>query len=235
VLEFEEGRSRRSDPSIEAFNQNVAEAQRLEKEISDAEAQTEQQCESLRTEQVLRAFHACKLVTTDDVPPVVVEDFILSAGIKWHGNNKIPCSRLMRAIVWEGDAKGTVRFERKKQRATTYASAVDYAIRHGMSEEDFEAELRHPPAPGERHGLEHLAECGRKLRRGEVEDSCDPPADMPLRVEGDLSGTPPGDHLVVVRVVQGETVKGALLRVPESMVRRALVANNKSRQPNDQG
>jgi hypothetical protein len=75
-----------------------------------------------------------------------------------------------------------------------------------------------------------------KLRCGEAKVSCEPPDDMPLRVEGDdLSGVRLGDHLKVVKVVQGETVKGSLLRVPEGLVRRVLAANNKLRPPNNQG
>ncbi len=153
-------------------------------------------------EQILAGYRGWKPVAEGKVPQDVVDTFLLEAGIKHHGNKKIPCSPFMRAIGAHGEIKGTRRSKRKKKRATTYASAVDYAIRQGMTEEDFEAEVRHPPTPGERHGIEHLAKLGRKMRRGEPDEPADPPANLPFRVEGDLSGIPPGYHLMVFRLEQ---------------------------------
>ncbi len=49
-----------------------------------------------------------------------------------------------------------------------------------------------------------------------------------------MSGTAPADHPMLARV-EGETATGALLTVPESMVRRILAAAPKSRSPPDQG
>jgi hypothetical protein len=165
----------------------------------------------------------------------VVDTFLLEAGSKRHGNEKIPCSRLMRAIVLQNEPKGTQRYKRKKKRATTYASAVDFVIRGGMTEEEFEAELRHPPTLGERHGIERLADLGRAARRGARDDGkpVDPPADLPFRVDGELRRIPLGDHLMLVRS-DGDTAVGGLLTVPEDMVRRVLAADAKSRQSSHQ-
>jgi hypothetical protein len=221
---FEEGPPRRNDPSIEAFSRHVAEGQRLEIQIETLEAEADQLSKPLIIEQLVRGFRACSLVATGQIPSEVVDNVIAEAGVKRHGNEKIPCSALMRAIVGESEARGTPRFQRKKQRATTYASAVDFAVQQGMSQEAFEAELSHPPTLGERHGIEHLATLGRKLRRGEPTGSSDPPADMPFRVEGDLSPVPPGVHLMVYRVVPGEPTLGAPLTVPESLFRQVLAA-----------
>jgi hypothetical protein len=228
ALEFEEGPPRRRDLSIEAFEQNVSKAQRLEIEIANAETQIEQYYEPLRAEQLLRAFLAYKLVVAGAVPPDVVERVLLESGVKSHGNEKIPCSRFMRAIVMENEAKGTLRAKRKRKRAATYASAVDYGIRMGMAEREFVERLRQSHISGQHHGIEYLAELGRKLRRGEAAGSIEPPPDMPFRIEGNLSGVPPGDHLMLVRV-HGETANGALLTVPEKTVRRVLTTDPKSR------
>jgi hypothetical protein len=57
---------------------------------------------------------------------------------------------------------------------------------------------------------------------------------MSYRVEGDWSGIPAGDRLMLVRS-DGDTAIGGLLTVPESMVRRVLAADAKSRSPTDRG
>jgi hypothetical protein len=216
--------------------------------ISSAKAESRQKIELLVKEQILAAYRVCKAVAEGKVPQDVVDTFVLEAGIKRHGNEKIPCSPFMRAIVAHGEIKGTPRSKRKKKRATTYASAIDYGIRARMTEDEFEAELRHPPTPGERHGIEKLAELGRAerrdaraelgraARRGARDDvkPVDPPADMPYRVDGGSSGIPAGYHLMLVRS-DGDTAMGGLLTVLESMMRRVLAADAKSRSSTDQG
>jgi hypothetical protein len=216
--EFEEGPPRHHDPSVDAFKKNFAEVLRLEEQISpeearlegisSAEAELEQKIELLVKEQILAVYRGWKPVAEGKVSQDVVDTFLLEAGIKRHGNEKIPCSPFMRVIVAHGEIKGTRRSKRKKKRAATHASAVDYVIRVGMTEEEFEAELRHPPTPGERHGIEHLAELGRAARRAAKLDGDPvlPQLDMPFTIEGDFSGVQPGDHLMLARP-QGDTAK----------------------------
>jgi hypothetical protein len=52
---------------------------------------------------------------------------------------------------------------------------------------------------------------------------------MPYSIAGDFAGIVSGDYLMLVKI-QGETmpVSGALLRVTDALLRRALAANAKS-------
>lgn len=233
--EFEEGPPRHSDPATTDFNEHIAEAQRLEAEIEAIEAETNERCEPLVKEQLLRTFRAWTLVEVGLVPLDVVENFIMEAGVKHHGNETIPCSAFMRAIVGESEAKDTVRFTRKRGRASTYAGAVDCAIHEGMTEEEFRDELYHPPTPGERHGIERLAERGRKIRREarasassqEATASDDPPTELPFCITGDLNGIAAGYHLMVVKVEEN-MAKGTFLNLSEKLISRVLADHNKS-------
>jgi hypothetical protein len=233
-VEFKEGLPRHCEPVFEAFLRRFTEAIEYEQRVSDAEVRLEQDVRPWLTEQLLAVFRAWKLVTEGKLASDFVENFLAERGVIHHGNEKIRCSPLVRAVVLQNERKGTPRFERKRQRAATYASAVDFAAQEKMTEEDFEAELRHPPTPGERHGLEHLAALGRKLRHGEVKVSCEPPDDMPFRVEGDFADIKADYRLMLIKV-QGESGIGALLEVSESLLRRVLAANHKLREPNNQG
>jgi hypothetical protein len=229
-IEFEEDPPRQHDPAVAGFDQELAEAQQLEEQIEALETETDQRREPLVREQLLRAFRAWSRVEVGQVPIDHVDDVIADAGIKRHGNERIPCSALMRAIVGENEAKGTPRYKQKRVRASTYASAVDYAIHKRMTEEELRTELHHPPTPGEHHGIEALAERGRALRREEkTEDSSsEPPAEMPYGLTGDLSGVEPGYHLMLVNI-EGETAKAAFLHVSAKLLDRALAEHNKTR------
>jgi hypothetical protein len=232
---FEEGPPRRSDAFIEAFKKNVAEARQLEAQISDAQAQLERDLEPLLTQQILSAFRVSKLVDEGKVPQDHVDNFLADAGIKPHGNMKIACSPLIHAIVLLAESKGTPQFKRKKQRASTYASAIDFGIREGFTEEDFEAELRHPPTPGESHGIEYLAELGRAARRPVKthEASTQAAGNGPYTITGDFSSIEPRARLMLVWP-QGDTVVGALLDVSEKLLRRVLAIDAKSRRSRHQ-
>jgi hypothetical protein len=235
-LEFEEGPSRYRNPSLDAFTAIFAEAQQIERQLSAAEARLEQDVEPLVTKQILLAFQASKPVAEDKDLDKLVDGLLLETGYKHHGNKKIRCSRLVRAIVLQDESKGTRQYERKKQRATPYASGIDYGIQQGMTVEVFEKELRRPPTRGERYGIERLADLGVKLRGGKEPGSSDPPADMRFSIEGDFAGIEPGHHLMVFRVIQDEPTLGAPLEVPGSMLRQVLAAHNKSRRShNDKG
>jgi hypothetical protein len=224
--EFEEGPPRHRNPAIDTFKAIFAEARQIEPQISAAEAKLEQDVEPLVTKQILLAFRASKLVDEGRISARDVDSLLLEAGTKPHGNEKIKCSRLVRAIVLQNESKGTPQYKRKRQRATPYASGIDYGIQQGMTEEDFEKELRHPPTPGKRHGIERLAELGVKLRRGQADNLVSPALDLPYRVDGGLSRIPAGYRLMLVRS-DGDTAMGALLTVPESMMRRVLAADAK--------
>src|SRR5438093_11777292 len=71
-----------------------------------------------------------------------MEEYTLTGGVKAHGNEKIPCSRLMRAIVKSGVITGTRSSQNKRARASTNASAIDFGIQKGMSEEEFRSGTR---------------------------------------------------------------------------------------------
>jgi hypothetical protein len=103
----------------------------------------------------------------------------------------------------------------------------------GMAEEDFAAEVRHPPTTGERDGIEYLAERGRAARRPPVDaPTTTSPPEMRFTIWGDLSGVELGDYLMLVRCTR-DGATGALLQVPELLIRRAIIADGKSRQSTD--
>lgn len=233
-IEFEEDPPLRRHPAVAAFDQELAEARQLEEQIEALETETDQRREPLVCEQLLRAFRAWSRVEVGQVPIDHVENFIADAGIKRHGNERIPCSALMRAIVGESEATGTPRYKHKKVRASTYASAVDYAVHERMTEEELRTELYHPPTRGEHHGIEALAERGRALRReGGMEDSStEPPTEMTYGITGSLSGVAAGYHLMLVRV-ENDTGKGAILHVSKALTRRAIAADAKLRRAAD--
>jgi hypothetical protein len=243
-LEFEDGPRR--DPLVEAFKRHSGKVQRLEEKIvckeaqlegmASAEAELEQEIKSLVKEQILEGYRGWQPVAEGKVSQDVVDTFLREAGSKRHGNDQIPCSPYMRAIVLQNEPKGTQRYKRKMKRAATYASAIDYGVRVRMTEDEFGAELRHPPTRGERHGIELLADLGRAARRGARDDGkpVDPPADLPYRVDDELSRIPVGEHLMLVRS-DGDTVMGGLLTVPESVMRQVLAADLKSRSSTDRG
>jgi hypothetical protein len=217
--EFEAGRPWSPpppDPFVAAFNECVRQAKDLEAEILDIENEEDELLEDakgrlgpLQQQQIVACFRAWQLVTDNSIPTSVMETYALEAGERAHGNEKIPSSRLTRAIVTTGVAKGTKAGRRKRARASTYASAIDYGIREGMTPEEFAAELNQPRKRGERHGIEYLAEQGRRARRAATfERSTDEVADAltclhdgeAFVVSGDFSGIAPGYRLVVVNV-----------------------------------
>ena len=128
-----------------------------------------------------------------------------------------PASDFMRAIVGEGEAKGTSRHKRKKQRATTFASAVDFAIHDRMTEEQFQNELCHPPTRGTHHGIECLAKRGRELRgEQKITAASEPPTEMPYDITGDLSGLADGSYLMLANVQGATRLKPRFCTYPRS-------------------
>jgi hypothetical protein len=245
TIEFEEGRpwSRpATDPALEAFRTNLREAEAIERQITDIEKTADENVAKIKaslaplvTQQILACYRAGKLVAEGRVPPSAMEEYALEAGIKEHGNEKVPWSRLMRAIIANGEIKGTQISQRKRARASTYASAIDFGIREGMTPEEFTAELERPRKRGERHGIEHLAEQGRRARRAATfERSADQVADAlkclhdggAFVVSGDFSGVEPGYRLVVINVLDGTPItetRGQIIDpIDEAIVQRVL-------------
>ena len=235
-IECKGGPPLRHDPALDEFDREVGEAARLQQEIVEIEAKIDEGTEDanrrlapLRTAQALSSFRVCKLVHDGKVPSEAVDEFVRKGGGKPHANESIPHSRLIRAIVAQGTVKGTPNYKRMRQRATTYASAIDHALRVGMTEDEFRAEIEGlPKKAGKYHGIEHLAAEGR-VARDAGKPLPTPPA-MPYTVSGDFAGIKPGDHLLLITVAEGAAeMAGALLVVDEKMIRRVLTADEKAR------
>jgi hypothetical protein len=151
AIKFPEGPSRR-DVLLDEFNTAVSEAERLEAEIAGIHTEIDQEASAaqgrlgpLQIAQILACYRAWKPVHDREIPVEVVDRYALKAGIKLHGNGEIPCARLMRAIATKGAIKGTSDHKRKQKRATTWAGALDFAFRTGMTEEDFRGQVENPP------------------------------------------------------------------------------------------
>jgi hypothetical protein len=226
----------RRDPALDEFDREVGEAKRLqgmivetESEIDDGTKDLEGRLADLEIDQILVFFRVMKLIAEGNVSTEAVDRY---AGVKPHGNQKIANSHLMRAIVAQGATKGTRTARRRQQRATTYAGAVDHALRVAMTEGEFRAELEGPRKQvGQYHGIEDLAKKGRAARRKEQSGGSVPsPEAMPYTVSGDFTGIKPGDHLLLITVAEGAAeMAGALLVVDEKMIRRARAADEKAR------
>jgi hypothetical protein len=237
-IKFREGPPR-CDLFLDEFSTAVSEAERLEAEIVDIQSQIDQEASGaqgrlapLQIAQILAGYRAWKPVQDRKIPVEVVDRYALKAGIQPHGNEEIPCARLMRAIVAQGAKKGTSEYKRRQKRATTYAGAIDFAFRKGMTEEEFRGQIENPPKKvGQHRGIEHLAAQGRTGRYQERAQEEAPllPDAMRYSVTGDFAGIESGDYLMLIKI-QGKTVAvpGALLRVTDSLIRRALAANAKS-------
>jgi hypothetical protein len=238
AIEFEEGRPFRRDPALDEFSREVGEAARLQELIVKTESEidvgtkdAEGRLANLEIEQILVFFRALKLVAEGKVSTEAVDKYALDAGETKHGNQKVPHAHLMRAIVAQGAKKGTRTARRRQQRATTYAGAVDHALRAGMTEEKFRAEIEGAATKqlGQYHGIENLAKKGRAARRKEESGAPVPsPEEMPYIISGDFTRTEPGDHLLLITVSDGAAV-GALLNVDEKMIRRVLTADERAR------
>jgi hypothetical protein len=231
------------DPFLAAFKEHLREAAAdLERQIADIESTGEEMLEALKgdlalleKQQIVAGFRAWKLVDEGKVPVSTMDEYALTAGIKAHGNEKIPCSRLMRAIVATGVTKGTPASQRKRARASSYASGTDFGIRQGMTEEEFAAELQQPRKRGERHGIEYLAAEGRKARRTtkslhEIEqlaEALDGLEDAGgFLISGNFSGVEQGYRLIVINV-PAETMitetRGQIIDpVDDALVQRIL-------------
>jgi hypothetical protein len=154
-------------------------------------------------------------VSDGKIPVSVMEEYALAVNVKAHGNAKIPCSRLMRAVIATGLTEGTPTPQRKLARASTYASAIDYGIREGMSTEAFAAELDQSRKRGEHHGIEYLAAKGREVRKNaNTEQSGDEIARAldglneggAFSVSGDFTSVEPGYRLVIINVPAETTI-----------------------------
>jgi hypothetical protein len=237
-IKFGEDPPRRRDPALDEFDREVGEAARLqglivetENEIEDGTKDAEGRLVHLEIEQILVCFRIVKLVGEDKALTEEVDRYALATGVRRHGNQKIPYSHLMRAIVAQGATKGTRTARRRQQRATTYAGAVDHALRAGMTDEKFRAEIETPHKKvGEYHGIEHLAKKGRAARRKEqLGEPVPSPEAMPYTASGDFAGKL-GDYLMLITVSDGAApVPGALLDVSESMLRRVRAADAERR------
>jgi hypothetical protein len=161
--------------SRDAFYQAAREAERLERDIAEIERQQEQKEDDakgrlapLNKQQILAAFDMAKLVRDGTVETSVMEAYVSEAGIRRHGNEKVPYSGLIKAVFASGEIKGGApKNNRKRARASTYASAIDFALTERWSAEQFAAEIDKPRRKGERHGIEFLAAAGRQRRNAE--------------------------------------------------------------------
>ena len=230
------------DQFLEAFQTNLREAEALETNIAAIENEADEVLEdvkgrlaSLQKQQTVACFRAWKLVADGKVPIAAMEEYALEAGVKAHGNAKIPCSGLMRAIVASGVIKGTQTSQLKRARASTYASAIYYAIHEGMTEDKFTAELKESRKRGERHGIEHLAALGRKVRRAANSERSTTENAQALEslsqggafvVSGDFTDVTPGYRLVVINVPAENTItetRGQIIDpIDDALVRRVL-------------
>jgi hypothetical protein len=218
-IPFEEGRpwaQPAPDPFLAAFQAHIREAEGFERQIGEIEspadqllAETKGSLAPLEKSQIGVCFRAWKLVADGKVAASAIDEYALKAGIKAHRNERIPCSRLMRAIVKNGAIKGTPSSQRKRARASTYASAIDYAIRQGMSDEAFAAELDQHRKRSKHHGIEYLAAEGRKVRQtAKTERAADQVAEAlncldeggAFLAAGDFSGIEAGYRLLVINV-----------------------------------
>jgi hypothetical protein len=227
-IDFEEGQPWLPPPSERfraEFRERLSEAEDLERKIADIESSADKTLAGLKgslapleTKQIIACFQAMKLVEEGKVSRADLDQYASDSGVRVHGNEKIPCSRLMRAIVANGAIKGTPANEHKRARASTYASAIDYAVRQNWTEEEFAAELDRPRKPGERHGIEYLAAQGRKERRAASSDQLADYVTEALMsldkggafvVSGDFSRVTSGYRLVVINVRAETTVSEA--------------------------
>jgi hypothetical protein len=243
--EFEEGRAwlqLAPDQYLAPFQEHLREAEDLETKIVNIENEADELLEDtdgrldpLKKSQIVACLRAWKLVADGKVPASVMDEYVLAGGVKAHGNEKIPPSRLMRAIVATGVIKGTRTSQRKRARASAYASAIDYAIRQGMTEEAFTAELDRQHKRGEHHGIEHLAAQGRKARQStnvqrvteQLAEALNGLEDAGgFLISGDFSDVEPGYRFIVINVPAETTItetRGQIIDpVDDALVQRIL-------------
>jgi cell division septum initiation protein DivIVA len=122
---------RRDDGIPDEFAKLRDEAERLQQEIVGIEAEiaegakeAETRLASREIEQILLCWQMWMQVEDGEVGIETVNAYADKVGVKEHGNKKIPCSRLMRAIVASRLSKGAPSARRRRQRATTFAGAV---------------------------------------------------------------------------------------------------------------
>ena len=251
-IPFEEGRpwsQPAPDPFVAAFNEHIREAQGFERQIVEIESPADQllgdakgSIAPLERQQIVSCYRAWKLVAEGKVPASVVDQCALEAGEKVHGNERIKCSRLMRAIVKNGVITGTRSSQSKRARASTYASAIDFGIREGMSAEAFATELEQPRKRGEHDGIECFAAKGRKVRQtANAQHATDQVTEAlncldeggAFLVAGDFSGIEAGYRLLVINVRAETTItetRGQIIGpVDDALVQRILRQWIKSR------
>lgn len=159
----------------DAFFQAAREAERLEQAIAEIEQQQEQgekdtqgRLTSPKKAQIIAAFDMAKPIHDGTVPGSVVDTYIAESGIRRHGNETVPFSALMRAMIAAAEIKtGAPKSKLKRARASSYASAIDFALSEGWSRERFIVELNWDRRKDERHGIEVLAAAGRHRRNAE--------------------------------------------------------------------
>ncbi len=237
---LEEDSPRRENECHEQFRDQVKEAESLELKITAIEAQIDEHTNEtanrlgpLQVDLIITGFRAMKLVREGKVPPEVVAKYAQDAGIKYHQNEKIAGSRLMRAIVVKNADTGSVAEKRKLRRATTAAGAINFALETGLNEVEFRAELEAGPRKvGQRHGLEYLAAKGRKLR-GSKRPKASPPTvdDMPYAITGDFGVLQHGVYLMFVRIGEDDPAMArcAVVDIDNDLHDRVLAADAKSR------
>jgi hypothetical protein len=175
-----------------------------------------------------------RLIEDGKIPPEVVTEYEKNAGVEPHKNEKIKGSRLMRAIALKhANKSSTAQLKRKRRRASTDASAIDFVLQSGMSEESFRAVLEScPRKAGEHHGIEYLAARGRKRRKSMRGDAPRLGIDeLTIEITGNFSGLPQGDHLMVVRIQEddSEMARCAVLNVSHDSLDRVLRAHASSK------
>jgi len=228
----------RVDSISDEFAKLRDEAERLQREIVDIEGEiadgakdAEQRLASREIDQIIACWQMWMLVEERKVAIETVNEYADKAEVKEHKNQKIPCSRLMRAIVASGLKQGDLTARRRRQRATTYASVVDYVTRNKWTLAEVQEGLVGPPKTGSRYGIEYLASRGRKARReAEAGQRLASPLAKPYAVTGDFTDVKPGSYLMRVDVAENAAeMVGAFLKVTEPMFRHVIAADETAR------
>jgi hypothetical protein len=241
--EFEEGPPIRQDSDREKFTHLFHEAQRLEVEIVEIERELDRGKKEGRSkldpkvvEQATRVFEMANLVHSEILPQRVLEEFVAEAGIRQDKRDRYAWSPLVRAVGASVEIKGARPSRPTQTRRSICAAAVHTAMSTGMTAQEFENELTHPPVRGEKHGLYHLAAEARNAKQAvEQEKAADEIAQAladldkggAYRVSGDFSGIASGFHLIAIKLPEDttavtETFGSIVVPEEEALVQRLL-------------
>ena len=170
------------DFSVEKFELAGQEAENLERSIAEIDEQvaaklieTERRLSPLKRQQLIYVFRMAKLHADGEISDAHVADYTKRAGVKLHKNQSVPCSSLVRAVVMPKRETGvqlsSTQRRLRSSRASQYASAIDYGLRKGMTEDEFARILAgksHRKKPG---GIDYLAARGRQARQAQRHDA----------------------------------------------------------------